>query len=80
MMAGLTKQIVYIDMDDTLCNYTGSFRASLRKNPGIAYPQSQFGFFANLEPIPGGIEAVLNLQASENYFPYILTAPSVPST
>lgn len=68
--------IVYIDMDDVLCDFSGAFKAALMKNPNIAYPQSQYGFFTNLSPINDAIDSVKKLINSEQYNPYILTAPS----
>jgi len=38
--------IVYIDMDDVLCDYTTAFNNAIEKTPGIAFPQSQYGFYA----------------------------------
>lgn len=69
--------IVYLDMDDVLCDFTGAFYKYIERNPGIQYPQSQFGFFANLAPIEGAIDAVNALMKSEKYDPYILMAPSI---
>lgn len=69
--------IVYLDMDDVLCDFTGTFYKYIERNPGIQYPQSQYGFFANLAPIEGAIDAVNALIKSETYDPYILTAPSI---
>jgi 5'(3')-deoxyribonucleotidase len=69
------KKLVYIDMDDVLCN----FNKALLENFSICkqYPQAEYGFFANLEPIEGGVESVKKLIDSDIYDPYILTAPSV---
>jgi len=69
-------KIVYVDMDDTLCDFSGAYRRALERTPGIQYPQSQYRFFANLKPIEGAIDAVKNLLMSDNYDPYVLTAPS----
>lgn len=69
-------KIVYIDMDDTLCDFKGAFLNALRMNPAIRYPQSQYRFFANLQPIAGAIETIRDLIDSEEYDPYILSAPS----
>ena len=69
--------IIYIDMDDVLCDFTGESKKDLRLNPGIKYPQSQYGFFSKLSPLPGAIDSVIALLASNTYEPYILTAPSV---
>ncbi|WP_444931634.1 5' nucleotidase, NT5C type [Microbulbifer sp. SSSA002] len=66
--------IVYIDMDDVLCDFSGASKRELERNPSIKFPQSQYGFFANLSPLIGAVNALL---ASEQYEPYILTAPSV---
>jgi 5'(3')-deoxyribonucleotidase len=69
------KKILYIDMDGVLCDYKKSHNIELDKNPHQPYPQSQFGFFLNLEPIHGGIDS-LNL-LTEYFDVWILTRPSV---
>ena len=69
--------IIYIDMDDVLCDFTGAHKAARSQNQNMIYPQSQYGFFTNLAPLPNSIESVKALIASENYDPYILTAPSI---
>lgn len=43
----------------------------------VRYPQSNVGFFENLEPIQGGVETIKELIESDVYDPYILTAPSI---
>jgi len=68
--------IVYIDMDDVLCDYTTAFNNAIEDTPNIAFPQSQYGFYANLPPITGAIESVKKLINSEVFEPYVLTAPS----
>jgi len=68
--------IVYIDMDDVLSDYTTAFNNAVEETPGIAFPQSQYGFYANLAPITEAIESVNILINSEKFDPYILTAPS----
>lgn len=68
--------IVYIDMDDVLCDYSGAHANALEINPAISIPQSQFGFYQRLQPLPGAIEAMKSLYDSQAYTPYILTAPS----
>jgi len=69
-------QTIYIDMDGVLCDFVAHRDAMLQQCPGIAYPQSQYGFFRDLPPIRGGLEAMHDLLASAPYDPYILTAPS----
>lgn len=70
------RRIVYVDLDDTLCDFKSAFEEAIKDNPSIQYPQSQYRFFANLKPIQGGLEVMQALKASERYDPYILSAPS----
>lgn len=69
------KEIIYIDMDDVLAQYSISFSRAIKNNPSIQFPQSQPGFFVDLIPVDGAINAVNKLR--RNYDVYILTAPSV---
>ncbi len=69
--------IVYIDMDDVLCDFLGEYNKDIKLNPDIKFPQSQYGFFTKLSPLPGAIEGVNALLNSDEYSPYILTSPSV---
>lgn len=70
------KKIIYIDMDDVLCDYKKAHSQALLENPKIQFPQSQFGFFRSLKPISGGLEAVKYLNDQLQFDVYILTAPS----
>lgn len=69
------RKKVYVDMDGVLCDFKGSHEKWKREHPEIEYPQSQFGFFSNLEPIPGAIESYKKLE--EHFEVRILTRPSV---
>lgn len=71
------KKLVYVDIDDVLSDYTGAYAAQIQLNPGIHYPQSQYGFFAGLKPIEGAVDAMYAIAGSQRYEPYILTAPSI---
>jgi 5'(3')-deoxyribonucleotidase len=71
------KEIVYVDMDHVLCDYQKAHDASTKKRPEIIYPQSQYGFFRNLEPIHGAKTGFLTLNTFENIDVYILSAPSI---
>lgn len=66
---------IFIDMDDTLCNYTKAIKEAKFKNPSQPYPQSQWGFFSDLEPLPGAIDAVEGLKRL-GYDVWLLSRPS----
>ena len=68
--------IIYIDMDDVLCDYTSKITEYRQKSPDIQYPQSLSGFFRSLAPIKGALAAVEQLRENKNIEVYILTAPS----
>lgn len=65
---------IYIDMDNVLCNYNKAYDIAIKKEPKIIYPQSQYGFFLNLEPIEDATDSYRIL--SEDFDVWILTAPS----
>ena len=73
----MDKSIVYVDMDDVLCDYATAYKKALTLYPEITYPQSQPNFFLELIPLPGALSTFNYLLASSHYEPYILTAPSV---
>jgi len=64
-------------MDDVLCDFKTAHEKAIQQNPQIKFPQSQYGFFRNLEPISKGVETVKFLNSIENFDVYILTAPSI---
>jgi len=70
------KKIILIDMDNVLCDFDNMFNLELERNPGIQFPQSQYGFFRNLHPINESIETTLFLDRCLKFDVYILTAPS----
>lgn len=47
-------RVVYVDMDDVICDYSGAHRAACSIDPDNRFPQSVPGFFLNLAPIPRG--------------------------
>jgi 5'(3')-deoxyribonucleotidase len=69
------KKRLFIDMDGVLCDYNKSYDTEKKINPSQPYPQSQFGFFLNLEPIPFAIDSINHLK--EYFDVWILTRPSV---
>ena len=66
---------IYVDMDNVLCDYQTAWENSMIDNPDILYPQSQYGFFRDLEPINSALFMFKRL--SDNFDVWILTAPSV---
>ena len=68
---------IYVDMDGTICDIKSAYRKVL-ENPKNElekkYPQSRIGLFVNLDPIPGAIESMEELQ--KNHDVWILTRPS----
>ena len=56
------KPLIYIDMDDTMCNYSAE-HITAKLETGLEYPQSQLGFFERLQPVPGALRAIRGLEA-----------------
>jgi 5'-nucleotidase len=67
--------IVYVDMDNVMCKFSERQLEMIQAEPGIKYPQCQYKFFENLDPLPGAIEAYKKLELY--YDVRTLTAPSV---
>nr|WP_320118461.1 hypothetical protein [uncultured Marinifilum sp.] len=68
--------IIYIDMDDVLCDFMGAYNEQIQKCPEMKYPQAQIDFFRTLKPIQGAIEAFHKLNKLPNTDVYVLSAPS----
>ena len=69
------QKLLYIDMDDVLCDYSGAFELIKDQQPEIEFPQSVPGFFEHLDPMANAIDSFLNL--SDQFDVHILSAPSV---
>ena len=69
------EKIVLIDMDGVLCNFNKAYKQAISKTSGIKFPQSQYKFFENLEPIENSIESINLLKTK--FKVYILTRPSI---
>ncbi|MEM6805444.1 MAG: hypothetical protein AAF696_28865 [Bacteroidota bacterium] len=72
----MTK-LIYVDMDDVLCQFSARSQAIKYKYPEVNYPQSLYGFFSNLKPMPQALEAMRFLCSQDIFEIYILTAPSI---
>ncbi len=69
------RKIVYVDMDDTLCDFMGPFKSGEYQ---MKFPQSKVGFFLDLKPLDFAIEGIKTLQTK--YDVWILTRPSIKNT
>jgi 5'(3')-deoxyribonucleotidase len=67
---------IYVDMDDTLCDFMGAYNLAREKCPVQAYPQASMDFFRKLAPLPGAVEGIKEL-ARRGHDVWILTKPSV---
>lgn len=72
MTAQTTKKKLLVDMDGVLCDFAGAFKRE--HSDKVKFPQSRWGFFTNLAPIPSSIYIVKKLMA--DFDVYILTRPS----
>lgn len=68
---------VMFDLDDTLLDYTGAKSRALVKCPDNIYPQSAYGFYQSLQPLPYAIELMKKLLDAKGIIPELCTAPSV---
>lgn len=71
------KKVLYVDMDGVLCDFEKAHQNDLAIKPEIAYPQSQYGFFRKLQPMPHALDSMQCLQRLSELDIYILTAPSI---
>jgi 5'(3')-deoxyribonucleotidase len=71
----IVRSRVYIDMDNVLCDFRKAWLDARKREPHVDFPQSKYGFFLNLEPMKGAIQAVNDLILYHDI--WILTAPSV---
>lgn len=60
-------------MDGVLCNIEDAFN---RDEKDREYPQSREGFFLELDPMPGALDAMRQLRRRKNTSVYILSRPS----
>lgn len=68
---------VMFDLDDTLVQYDRAKADALKANPSHLYPQSTYGFYQQLEPMPYAQDVIKELLDAEGITPAICTAPSV---
>jgi 5'-nucleotidase len=70
---------IYIDMDDTIVDYKSAWHRALSANPIIKFPQSQHGFFRDLQPLARWsfpAKFYMDKMEEEGHDVWILTRPS----
>lgn len=70
----MERKRLFIDIDGVLANIEKAYTEYKTLYPEQPYPQSQYGFFMEMEPIADAIETVNKLKLK--YDIWILTAPS----
>lgn len=68
----MKKKRLYVDMDGVLCDFVGAFKRE--QSDKVKFPQSRWGFFTNLEPIPNSIYILIQLM--NEFDVWVLTRPS----
>ena len=71
-----SKKILLLDMDNTLFDFTAGLGRTSTLEPKYNPPEMyRPGFFKNLKPTPGAVEAVKRLIESDKYDIYICSKP-----
>jgi len=70
------RKIIHVDMDGVLADFRSSYDRYKSENPALEFPQSEIGFFRDLNPIDSAISAVNQLRNLPQFNIYVLTAPS----
>lgn len=66
---------IYVDLDDTICDYTGAYNRSKVMKPEIEYPQSVYGFYLNLKMFDR-VNFHLGMLEHAGYDVWLLSRPS----
>lgn len=70
----MKQKRIYVDMDGVLADIAKINAKKLAENPDMKYPQSQYGYFMEMEQIPDAINAVKSL--ADHFDIWFLSAPS----
>jgi len=70
----MKRKRIYVDLDGVCANYRKLYLERKQQDPDNNFPQASYGFFMEMEEIPGAISAVKKL--AENYDVWFLSAPS----
>lgn len=72
----MSVKIILVDLDNTTLDFNGE-KAKLHHPEHCPFPQGESGFYRNLPPLPGAVEAIALLNADPRYDVHFCTAPSV---
>ena len=72
----MSVKIILVDLDNTTLDFSGE-KAKLHHPEHCPFPQGEPGFYRNLPPLPGAVEAIALLDADPRYEVHFCTAPSV---
>ena len=72
----ITRKRIYVDMDDTICDYTMAKLAAIAKDPSNTHPQSEHDFFRTLKPISMSLDALRFIKKQYKDV-WILTRPNL---
>lgn len=71
-----SKPILYLDMDDVLVDFNSSKRIPPEDKKIYNHPRMyEWGFFFELEPMPGAVEFIQQLEKEDNFEIHVLTQP-----
>mgnify|MGYP003460767576 FL=1 len=70
----LEMKRIFVDLDGVCCDIRKLARQKFSESPEVKYPQSQYGFFIELEEIENSVSSIKEL--SKNYDVWFLSAPS----
>ena len=73
----MSKKIVYVDMDNTICDYNSQMVHYRKLFPDVEFPQSELYFFSSMEPIDYALSCVAQLDDDPRYEVWFATAPSL---
>lgn len=68
---------IYIDMDDTIVDYKGRHNEMTENCPEMLYPQANYGFFANLDPLDDAVRVIKRMMNEPKFMVSFATAPSI---
>lgn len=74
------KPILYIDMDETLVDFLSSRHIPKNQKLQVDHPAIRYkGFFAELDPMPGALKAVEDIESMDKFDIYLLSVPVADS-